>query len=227
MLHFVPQSGKSGKVKMRLIYCPPLAITVLEIFFFYNVTQHFNNNDDSAITQGYTQISLFNLVKGSFDSAVISGDFSNYDHTLPSEFMCLALKVFFELTDFGKFSKHYYFNLYSNLCSYILHSPFYHPTLGNVRRKRGILSGTVVTNLLDSCCNLITIGYAFADRLHLVKKVLVSGDDNVIITSELFDKDYLKSVSDRIFMILGMLLKYNDEDMYPPDIKKINFLGST
>jgi len=61
IIYTVSQPSKSGKIKQRLIFCPPFAVTVLELFFYANLCDSFNRNNRSSIVMGYSQMDLFNM----------------------------------------------------------------------------------------------------------------------------------------------------------------------
>lgn len=92
---------------------------------------------------------------------------------------------------------------------------------GVIRRKRGIFSGTVVTNLVDGCVNLMCIGYSLHDVKDLVVKV--GGDDNVMFTTDYLPRDRIVLNSKRVF---GMDLSFDPEHCFKRGEPFLQFLGS-
>jgi len=75
--------------KGRVIYMPPLQITVLEICFGLKIQKYLLESDVSSIKIGKTQLSLHKLMTGISNKFKVTGDFSLYDLSIPS-FITLA-----------------------------------------------------------------------------------------------------------------------------------------
>lgn len=97
----VHQPGKSGKLKQRIVFCPPFAVTVLELFFFSLLCDIFTRKTDSSIFMGFSQMDMFKLSQEKTDRYKMSGDYSNFDQTLPSVLICASLFIFSCLINFG------------------------------------------------------------------------------------------------------------------------------
>jgi hypothetical protein len=52
----VTQPSKEGKLKQRIIFCPPFAVTVLELVVFSKLTDKFTRNEESDIVMGFSQL---------------------------------------------------------------------------------------------------------------------------------------------------------------------------
>jgi hypothetical protein len=157
VVYQVVQASKSNKYKRRLVYCPPFAITVLETIFGGLVTDSFLNNDNTAIFIGHKQIKIHNLIQSLTNFNKYSGDYSSYDQTIPSFIIAQSFEIIKNRYQFrNKFEE----EMFDEVVSYNLYGPIYHPKTGVIHRNRGICSGSVFTNLIDSVANLLMINYA-------------------------------------------------------------------
>jgi len=101
MIYMVTQPSKTGKLKQRLIFCPPLAVTILELVMFSKVCDYFTQNSDSSLMMGNSQLQLFEMCISMTKYAKTSGDYSSYDRTIPSNIICMILKMFSFMIDFN------------------------------------------------------------------------------------------------------------------------------
>jgi hypothetical protein len=65
------------------------------------------------------------------------------------------------------------------MVSNILHVPIYHQDIGKVVRRRGIISGSYFTNIMDSLCNVMILHYCDASTKS-ISRAIVYGDDNLV-----------------------------------------------
>jgi hypothetical protein len=100
IIYTVSQPSKSGKIKQRLIFCPPFAVTILELYFYSNLCSFFTRNDSSSIVMGQSQMDLYNMNIKYKDYFKMTGDYTSYDQTLPSYLICASMFVFSQLLDF-------------------------------------------------------------------------------------------------------------------------------
>jgi hypothetical protein len=100
IIYTVSQPSKDGSIKERLIFCPPFAVTVLELFFYSNLCSFFTRNDSSSIMMGNSQMDLYRMNIAYTDKFKASGDYSSYDQTLPSYLIYSSMFVFSQLLDF-------------------------------------------------------------------------------------------------------------------------------
>jgi len=100
----------------------------------------------------------------------------------------------------------------------------YHPDTGFIRRRRGIFSGTVITNLADGFCNLAVLGLSLAPKdRNQISCIKVGGDDNVIFSARKIDTDYVvRYVSNKF----KMKLNFDPTHMFDPGQPFMQFLGS-
>jgi hypothetical protein len=219
IIYTVSQPSKDGEIKERLIFCPPFAVTVLELFFYSNLCSFFTRNDSSSIVMGQSQMDLYNMNIKYKDFYKVSGDYSQYDQTLPSYLIATSMLVFSQLIDFNGSS--YFQELFWKLNGYIMYGHCYHTEIGLQKRKRGIFSGTVITNLVDGCVNLMVLS-TFLDLQEEVT-IYVGGDDNI-----LFSKKPLSvgKISEGVDSFYNMKLNFEGDDQYEIGNPSMQFLGS-
>jgi len=71
------------------VYCPPFAVTILELYFGLNIVDYFKVKEGEGLRQlpivsGSRQVDLFNFNISIKDYNKVSGDYSSYDRTIPS-----------------------------------------------------------------------------------------------------------------------------------------------
>nr|QQM16319.1 putative replicase [Nitsystermes virus] len=104
---------------------------------------------------------------------VIGGDYSNYDQSLPSEFIALGGQIIANWVRGGR--------TYVNaLVRSMINSRLVTPTKIWPIAPGGMRSGSGGTNLLDSVCNLIVIYYGQEAGYWKVVSAAVQGDDFVL-----------------------------------------------
>jgi hypothetical protein len=220
VIYQVVQASKSGKYKRRLVYCPPFAVTILELYFGLNIQKFFVGNKLSSIVIGHKQLHLYDLNLGLGDFYKASGDYSSYDQTLPSFFIKLSFEI---LKSFYSFNNEYESGLYDRLVSYIMHGHIFHPHCGTINRKRGIASGSVFTNLVDSILNLLVMNYVS----HLIGKeyrhIYVCGDDNLLATDTILN---VQRISHMIKKIFNMSIEFTEKGIVDKGCSNSLFLGS-
>jgi hypothetical protein len=165
----------SGTLKRRHVYCPPFAVTVIEAIYGGSLLSYFKDSD-SCIFIGRTQLQISQHVQSRKDLFQLSLDFKRFDLSIPSYLIFLAFDLIKQVLVLTP--KHSY--LYDKLVEYICFAHVYHPRVGTVLRRRGLISGSYFTNLLDSVINTIVIVYALisTDQLKHIVGMSVHGDDN-------------------------------------------------
>lgn len=220
VIYRVVQASKSGKFKGRLVYCPPFAITCLELMFGCSVSDHFVGNKDSSVIMGHKQMYLYELNKRLKDYNKCSGDYSFYDQALPSFIIKAGFEIFRELY---VFKSNYEEKMYDKMVSYNLHGHLYHPHCGYINRKRGIASGSVFTNIIGSISNVLMMNYtSFLLGLDY-KYIYVCGDDNLIATTEVLN---VKSMVHTMKKVFGVTINFTDEGIVDKHCENSLFLGS-
>lgn len=110
------------------------------------------------------------------------------------------------------------------MVGYVTHGHIYHPRTGFIRRTRGIASGSVFTNLVDSLANVFILYYStalMACRADICFKV--GGDDNVIYSREFINP---QTVAYNVKMLLNMDLNFKAEHCFNKGVPNMHFLGS-
>jgi len=68
------------------------------------------------------------------------------------------------------------------MVSNVLHVPIFHQDIGVIYRRRGIISGSYFTNIMDSLSNIMILHYCDSEK-RLIQRAIVYGDDNLICTT--------------------------------------------
>lgn len=68
------------------------------------------------------------------------------------------------------------------MVSNILHVPIFHDDIGIIIRRRGIISGSYFTNIMDSLSNVFVLHYCDAG-IRSLSRAIVYGDDNLLCGS--------------------------------------------
>jgi len=115
-------------------------------------------------------------------------------------------------------------DLFERMVRFVVSGHLYHPRTGFIKRSRGIASGSVFTNLVDSLCNVLILNYCIA-KLKNNKNIFfkVGGDDNVIFS--LSHIDHL-TISNCVEIFLGMKLNFDVSHIFKKGIPQCHFLGS-
>jgi len=157
------ESRKQLLIKTRQVWCSPQRIIALEQFFFHDIIESvkqtsINSNDPIYITglrnKAISQraiLPLRNYLYGGYNSSVYSLDFSKYDSTLPDFLFDIFFSVIQQAIDFNTPSEKKAFQL---LRAYSKYSPYIHDDQLYIKLK-GIGSGSLLTNLFDSWCNIL------------------------------------------------------------------------
>lgn len=220
VIYQVVQASKSGKYKRRLVYCPPFAVTVLELYFGLTVAKFFVGNKFTSIVTGHRQMYLYNLNQSLGPFYKFSGDYSSYDQTIPS----FLIKVSFEIIKyFYNFNNSYEEELYNKMVDYIMFGHIYHPEVGFIHRKRGISSGSVFTNLIDSIVNLLMVNYSFSVMNKEYRYLYVCGDDNLICSDNKLNYLNMSSIITKKF---NVSIQIDSQSVYDKGVRKMLFLGS-
>lgn len=209
----------SGTLKRRHVYCPPFAITVLEVIFGIQVMEHFLRSD-GCIKMGWTQQKISDHVSSRPNCYQLSIDFKTYDQTLPSYFILYAFDLIKGIYTFPPGMV----ELYDKMAEYVCFAHVYHPRTGVIRRKRGLISGSYFTNLVDGIINtlVITLGLIVTKQSSYVTGMSIHGDDNWISSKREID---LKLLNEFI-RGFGMEISLEKCHTAKPSENKIHFLGS-
>lgn len=224
VIYMIQQPGKSGKIKNRLIYCPPFAVTVLEMVLGLDIIDYFKGESEKgkgSVVLGNKQLDLYELNIKLKNYHKTSGDYSSYDQTIPSFYMLTAFEIIRLMSSID--DNEYLSNLFDELTGYIIRGHIYHPNTGVIKRKRGIASGSVFTGIIDSLCNVLILCATMQHNdLALLTNIFVGGDDSLLPSTKKLNTDYITKMCAKI----GMKNVYDSESYYPSGDMRCAFLGS-
>lgn len=169
------QAGKDGDIKKRIIINPSLTFTVIEMVYGLEFVEYFLSVNDSDLRFGDDMQATFKLIKEIETLYKVPIDFSSYDQTIPSEILATSFTLLRGLMTLSPYEERVFWTMVSS----ILHIPIYHSDIGVINRKRGIISGSYYTNIMDSFCNLLILHYCDSEYKSLHRAV-VYGDDNLL-----------------------------------------------
>lgn len=212
----VIQPSKTKGYKNRLAFCPTLHFTVLELIFGIELLEYFETHNHMDIRYADTARTTFDLIKSIASYFKVPIDFSSYDQTIPSFTIATSFLMVKALMKLNKEEDRYF----DFMVSYILHAPVYHADCGFIRRERGIISGSLFTNIVDSLCNSMILGMA-SDKLSFLDRTIVYGDDNILLSKYRYpDLSRIES----FLNTLGMKITYSRESF--SNNFNIEFAGS-
>jgi hypothetical protein len=113
--------------------------------------------------------------------------------------------------------------MYDKMVSYNLHGPIYHPQVGVIHKNRGICSGSVFTNLIDSISNILMISYSNCITNYDFKFLRVCGDDNLICTDKAVNIHVLTKIAEKSF---DVHLTFDNDMIISSGKSEAHFLGS-
>jgi hypothetical protein len=183
-----------GKNKPRLIWVYPAHIGCIENQFgasFNDVSPSFMGWSINWLDKGYS-LEMLQMLQRHF-RASISVDYSTFDASLPAFLIKDAFKIFeccFTLTPTER-------NMLKQLREYFIHTPIV--LYDDVFVKhRGIPSGSSLTQIIGSICNLLLLNYCTSySGFTEIKKCYVLGDDSLLFLSEVRAKDEMDDVFER------------------------------
>jgi hypothetical protein len=109
------------------------------------------------------------------------------------------------------------------MVSYVMHGHIYHPKCGTIRRKRGIASGSVFTNLVDGIVNLLIMNYTSFIVGKDFTHIKVCGDDNLIPSDVILNTDNLVHIVKNKF---NMNIEFLEDGKFSKHTARMKFLGS-
>lgn len=179
LLHrFQPSiKNKTLTTKVRQVWCEPFRIILLENYFFRNIIDHsvyYNTNVDQCSTSSGLRnveistkiiLRMRNNIGQQLNKELFSLDYSKYDASIPDfaiDLYFLTMEQYLNLNEFET-------SLYHLLRYYTKYGPIIYEGKLYFKRK-GISSGSLLTNHFDSWWNL-TLNYSarslYEDRVSL------------------------------------------------------------
>lgn len=135
-------------------------------------------------------------------SAYYSIDYSSFDQTLSNWLIREAFEVIRylfanNLTDYE-----------NQLLDVIIHD-FINKVFvcyeGDVVSHKGVPSGSMWTQIVDSVCNLLMI-YTYFDYLGIDSDCIVMGDDNLMFTRENYSPDFMTNLASYLYKLFGVVI---------------------
>jgi hypothetical protein len=179
----------------------------------------------SCAIHGYTQLELSSLVTSLKDRHVLCIDYEGFDNKIPTFVLLSVGHLCITVCCFNPYE-----TLLFTLClCYLVTMPVFHPELIYKPRYKGLSSGTGLTSIFGSLCNVYMLSiairrYCFQHNIPLSKVdyiCIVSSDDTIISSSFYIDFDKLGIILEDSF---GMKIKL--ESYAKPGIDLAFFLGS-
>jgi len=135
----------------------------------------------------------------------------------------LSFEILYLMYDRESFSA-YQTMLFEKMVRYVVSGHLYHPRTGYIKRSRGIASGSVFTNLVDSLCNVLILNFCTAKLKNKANiNFKVGGDDNVIFSDYPIDHN---TISNCVKLLLNMKLNFDTLHIIKKGIPQCHFLGS-
>jgi hypothetical protein len=217
------QISSSGKLKFRQFYPFPVLIAVIEKMIFNGIFVHFENNKTTPYCMGNTYTDL--AVRYSYwqnRNYIYSLDFEAFDQRLENDLIKLCIDFLsskIQLSYYDKF-------LVNDILDYHRNCLIISCVNGLVcmfKKKRGLMSGSSLTNLVGSLINIFCILYLNRKyRLQIdTKSLSVLGDDIIFASNiKLELSDLSKLYNDEFYMKVSI----EKSQIFLPS-QKVFFLG--
>lgn len=199
-------AGLFSRPKSRVVWqCSRVVANVEKMVFMpiFSALQHMPGFSawTSAMEVGHAISGMFCGRRGDCNpqawSPVMSVDFSKFDVTLSHD---VIDRIYSIIRQWFRAEDHF---LISNLNHYMRDLSLVTPEGIRSNKARGVPSGSVMTNLIDSLANLWVISYSAARLGSRVVQAEVQGDDGVYLFDQQIDPSELKDVVEED---LGMVI---------------------
>jgi len=217
------QINRKGKLKFRLFYPVPQLVQAAELRLMGEFFTHFNLCKDTPYVFANTHGDLAKRWISLQDAQrILCADFTAFDQSIPNSLLDLQFRYIRSHLILSKEEDQLFYE--------ILH---YHKTAlifmairGTphfFRKQRGLLSGSVLTNLLGTFCNMFVLNDSSINiNGAVLKHEHYHGDDNMLGISK--DSE-LARFSEFISSTFGMTLDSGEKsEVYSPGVN-IYFLG--
>lgn len=218
------QINRSNKLKFRQFYPVPHVIQLVERKLFHNMFVHFDKNKMtpyaysnifSHLSERYAYFQKYNYQ--------VSLDISAFDMNISHDLILIIFKWvrgFLELDAHD--SKLYDLIVRYHLNAYISLSVGETQTMCIFSKKRGLLSGSTLTNMFGSFVNMFTIVYFCISTGKSInsKSFSVHGDDSIVCFSKITMSEITSFWNDTF----GMIVSAEKSEIFKPG-QRIYFLG--
>lgn len=188
-------------IKIREVWGLPQRLIALEYYFFKNILKNVYENNkysdsciySSGLTNYEISVRIIQKLRKGIDysnraNSLFSMDYSKFDRTVPSFAIDLFYSICAEELNFCDKKEEKLFYL---LRFYIKHSPFCFKNKLYFRR-RGIPSGSYITNLIDTWWNLTL--WIYSD---MISEYYIDNISYLHENEDLLNKDAIKLISKR------------------------------
>lgn len=217
------QVSNSLKLKYRQFYPFPVIIATLEKMLFYNLFNHFELNKKTPYCYSNTFVDLSHRYKKWQNNKYIySLDFSSFDQHINNQLLKLILEFIFRKISPTKVDKSIFNAILEYHLNSIIISSINNKTCA-FRKRKGLMSGSALTNLLGSFINLFMILYLNTIcRLEIdVNSISILGDDIIFCSQRKLSVEFLSVLFDHHF---GMIVSPEKSQIFLPK-EKVYFLG--
>lgn len=208
------------RTKIRVIYPISAVITAFEEKFVAPLINYFTTADTFYAT-GKVGLFYRDKIKNSFSGVdkIIATDIKHYDLTLHKYLYLAAFCAVFEMFDMSNKDRRLYYKLVKYLHCCVIASKEPNGKVRSFVKRRGIISGTTFTNLIDTLANAIAIAMVCPD-VFSDKTVLICGDDVLMELPRYLTRD---NVFD-IYKLFGMAVRPEVSYIFR-NWRKVFFLG--
>jgi uncharacterized protein YdcH (DUF465 family) len=195
------QLSSSGKLKFRQFYPFPVVIACFEKMLFGGIFLHFERNLHTPYCFANRYIELrHRYIKWQHYKYIYSLDFKAFDQTIPNELIVMMLnflssKIFLNAKEKAVLRTILTYHTSCLVISCVRGLTFM------FRKRRGLMSGSALTNLLGSMVNLFIILYI--NRVYRLsidpKSISILGDDIIFVSDRKIELSYLSGVINHHF----------------------------
>jgi hypothetical protein len=190
------QLSSSGKLKFRQFYPFPVIVACFEKMLFGEIFHHFERNKLTPYCFANNYIDLRNRYgQWQHYKYIYSIDYKSFDQTISNELIEMLLRFLFGRVFLNSKEN----SLFETILTYHT-SCFIVTSIRGVtfmfQKKRGLMSGSSLTNLLGSLINLFIILYV--NRVYRLsidpKSISILGDDIIFASDRKFEISYIREI---------------------------------
>lgn len=216
------QVSRSGKLKFRLFYPLPHVIQICELSLFGGFFNHFERCKLTpyVFSNTHNELSKRWLCLQEF-SHILAFDYSSFDQTISNDVLSLLFRYIRSHIMLNDKEQLMFLAIVKyHMTAKILTGIAGKPTL--YRKNRGLLSGSVLTNLMGSFVNFFVIHYSWISLFNaLPQSTHFHGDDNLIGTN---DPTIADKLTEYVMHTFGMELSKEKSEIFKRG-ENVYFLG--